>query len=186
MKSATVKRKSAKRWHFYYRNNVRILRDSEGRDWFGTRQEVRDAGIRPDLRDSLARTLRLIHSIYAGFGEYDPANLRIQAQNARMEVIMHDGCADRVPVLAERDDFILMLACARFMERTFDGYIDECSRGGIESVIEQALSDGLPKLPLTRQERAAFRGRQSDYCRCLYLREKGAAQGGAVHGEGVL
>lgn len=165
-------KKTVARWHYVTKENRRVLRDPGGRDWYGTRAEVRDAALCPLSRDALAQSLRLNRKTYlSDGGDFDFRNYLVSAQWLRQDALWLEALSDRDPLTVSRDERILLAACARYMERTFEEFITESVCSVIKSVIEEALSDGLPELPLTRYERRAFRGRQSDYCQVLKFRE---------------
>ena len=171
-------KKSCGRWHYYTtKDGRRVLRDPDGRDWFGTAQEVREAGLMPETLRDLRRSLRLL-GIAAG---------SVEAAAMRQEAIQFDleflrKCGTSVSVTC--DEYILLCAGARYMRRRH-GVTDRAYwRGGIrsliEGVIECALNDGLPELPLTRDERKALRCRQSKFSYALKTREAMAAKGKGV------
>ena len=180
-KRGTGKKKAVARWHYVTKDNRRILRDPDGRDWHGTRAEVREVAMSPRSRNMLACSLRCNRHIYlSGGGKPDMRNYRAAARWRRQDAIQAETTRTRESVEVSRDEYILLGACARYMERTIDEFVTECVCEGISATIDEALSDGLAELPLTRYERRAFRGRQADYCLALKIRDmKKNGTGGA-------
>ena len=159
-------------WHYYTTKDGRkVLRDPNGRDLHGTAAEIREARLMPDTLRGLRRSLRM-------FGIKPDS---VEAAEMRQEAIHFDlgfrrMNGESIPVSC--DEYILLNACARYMRKhgeTKESFFRNAVRSLIEGTIELALIDGLPELPLTRDERRALRCRQSDFCDTLIMREAKAA-----------
>lgn len=134
------------------------LRSPDGRLFYGTAQEVRDAALMPWRRNALARSLNL-HRHCRDCGTFDAAEFAECCAASRREAI-HFGRADAligVSVHIPAATYIKMLAGSRLVRDDFDEYLAELWDGEVSAFIDVARSDtGRPELPLTRHERAAL------------------------------
>jgi len=130
------------------------MRSPDGRLFYGTAAEVRDAALTPWLRSSLAQSLKL-HRYCRDCGTFDAADFAECCAHRRREAIAtHEAIGAYVRIPA--DDFIMLGAAARYMERTPDEFLLEGLRASIDAVRDEADIDGLSDIPLTRHEQSAL------------------------------
>jgi len=179
-KTATKKTKNtssakAKAKHMrlvHHRDGRTTLRTPDGRELVGTPAEVEAAGLSPRSRRNLAESL-LVRRIVARAGGWSAEERRQAIAATRLEAIESEqirrslGELNYIPL----DTFIMIHASARYMGLDVDDFMREAIESAIESTIEAAIADGEAELPLTRQERAAFKGSQADYCATLLLKQ---------------
>jgi len=134
------------------------LRSPDGRLFYGTAQEVRDAALMPWRRKMLADGLRFIRS-YAERHETSREELAEWAKSKRRDAIhfgrtdAHDGVSVTIPAAM----YIKLFAGSRLVRGTFDGYAEELFNSEISALLDVAESDtGKREIPLTRHERAAL------------------------------
>ena len=173
-------KKTANEWRMiHHRDGRQTLIAPNGSKLTGTRRELAEAGLSPQSRDVLASSLKLERYIAHSCAS-DAAVERQRVANMRLNAIDEERLRRKLgeSFALPTDLYILAGASARYMERTIDEFLLEAIRSAVEGTIDLALSEGEKELPLTRNERRAFRGRQSDYCFALALREK-AGRGAA-------
>ena len=130
-------------------------RDPDGRRWYGTAAEVREAALMPWRRKMLADELRFIRS-YAEDCGTDREELAEWAKTKRRDAIQAAQDSD-VSIKIYATDYIRLEAGARFMGYTFDEYVADMVQGEISAFIDAAESEtGKREIPLTRHERAAL------------------------------
>ena len=173
MKKGDTKRKT---WRKVRKGGVPALKSPDGVYYYGRREEVRDAHLTPEDRRRLASSLRLVRMWRAGF---DDVHAQEAAAELRRDAIFR-GCVSKTQDSAACDLRIMIEAAARYMGQTPEEFERDAMLSAIEGTIDLALSDGLPELPLTRYERRAFQGRQSDYSLTIAMQERKAAKGGEV------
>lgn len=134
------------------------LRSPDGRCYYGTSAEVREAALTPWRRDALAESLRIVLRSAVGSREDRAEDVR----EARREAIMASA-TDRVtgcqPSVRLKDaDRIFLGAGARLLGfDSFDEYIRRLVESEKESLAEFALNNiGKAGMPFTRHERAAL------------------------------
>lgn len=136
--------------------NGRIAeRSPDGRTFYGTAQEVRDAVLMPWRRQWLAETLK-VRRMTCPDREY----LREVAREARRDAVQRgwmDAAANRASVAIPAELLILVTAAARFMERPTDAFVREACESFIEATLDMVRHEtGKRELPLTRHELAAL------------------------------
>jgi len=134
------------------------LRSPDGRLYYGTAQEVRDAALMPWRRKMLADGLRFIRS-YAERHETSREELAEWAKSKRRDAIhfgrtdAHDGVSVTIPAAM----YIKLFAGSRLVRDSFSGVMDELFNCEISALLDVAESDtGKREIPLTRHERAAL------------------------------
>ena len=134
------------------------LRSPDGRLYYGTAAEVRDAALMPWRRDALAQSLKL-HRYCRDCGTFDAADFAECCAMSRREAIQY-GTFDAIhgeSVSVPADIYIKLVAGSRLVRDTFDEFMDEIFNSEIESLLNVAQSDtGKREIPLTRHERAAL------------------------------
>lgn len=165
--------KTANEWRMvHHRDGRQTLIAPDGRKLVGTRRELAEAGLSPLSRRMLADSLKLEHYLALSL-TFDAAETRQRIANRRLDAIagerFHRKLGDHF--IIPTDMYILAEASARYMQQTVDEFLMDAVRSSVEGTIDVALSDGEKELPLTRQERAAFKGRQEDYSLALRLKE---------------
>lgn len=133
-------------------------RAPDGRRFYGTAQEVREAALMPWRRNMLADNLRFIRS-YASRHGISREELAAWAMEKRRDAIhagahdAHDGVSVTIPAAT----YIKLLAGSRLVRDSFDGYAEELFNNEISALLDVAESDtGKREIPLTRHERAAL------------------------------
>ena len=159
-KTATKNTNTAKGavWRTVATKRGTALRSPDGRLYYGTAQEVRDAALMPWRRKMLADGLRFIR-FYAKGGKISREELAEWAKSKRRDAIQfgrmdaHDG----VSIKISADIYIKLVAGSRLVRGTFDGYAEELFNNEISALLDVAESDtGKLDIPLTRHERAAL------------------------------
>ena len=155
-----------KEWHYGTRKGERVLIDPKGKAYHGTAREVRDAGLFPWVRDSLAESLSRCRSWANGNG-YTPEQRAASCAIHRMDAIRRNA-TDASHSDTANDRRILIGACARYVGETPDEFVNGWIDDGIEATIEMAISDrpNEPRaaaLPLTRHEIAALKSSLSTW-----------------------
>lgn len=164
-----------KEWHYGTRNGERVLIDPKGKAYHGTAREVRDAGLFPWVRDSLAESLSRCRSWANGNG-FTPEQRAASCALHRMDAIRRNAIdASRSDMANDRR--ILIGACARYVGETPDEFVNGWTDGGIDAIIDMAINDH-PKeapaaaLPLTRHERAALKSSLAVWSTAIACLEK--------------
>ena len=133
-------------------------RAPDGRRFYGTAQEVRDATLMPWRRNMLADELRFVRS-YAGRHGISREELAEWVRSKRRDAIQagaHDANVKQ-SIQVDAEKMIMLRAGARFMGYTFDEYVADMVQGEISAFIDAAESEtGKREIPLTRHERAAL------------------------------
>ena len=133
-------------------------RAPDGRRFYGTAQEVRNAILMPWRRKMLADELRFIRS-YAEGHDVTREELAAWAMEKRRDAI-HAGAMDAhdgVSIRISADIYIKLVAGSRLVRGTFDGYVNGLFNSEISALLDVAESDtGKREIPLTRHERAAL------------------------------
>ena len=134
------------------------LRSPDGRCYYGTSAEVREAALTPWRRDALAESLRIVLRSVGGSREDRAEAVR----EVRREAIMASA-TDRVTgchssVCIEDADRIFLAAGARLAGfDSFDDFIRDLIRSEREALVDIALKEtGKAEMPFTRHERAAL------------------------------
>ena len=133
-------------------------RSPEGRLYFGTSAEVRDAALMPWRRDMLAESLRIIR-FYANHYECDREEIAEWAKSRRRDAIQA-GSYDSTTgfnVNIPSDVYIRLRAGSRLVCDTFDEFLTDLWRAEIDALLDASEIDhGKREIPLTRHERAAL------------------------------
>lgn len=155
----------------------------------GTSAEVRAANLTPWRRDMLARSLQDLRCIFPMTGDIEKVKMiRMEdSKERRHEAVMCAGLDRHDPrkmpsaVLFHRmnwqgvDMRIMTRAAARWMGKSAADFINESIKASIEAALEDVFTEtGRYEFPLTRYERAIFKGEQADWC--LFARVKSALQ----------
>lgn len=158
----TAKKKSTNRaWRTTTRKGERVLIDPAGHIYRGTAREVRDAGLMPFRRGSLAQSLRLVRLLRRK-GVVDSAEYRAMCEDYRRDAIEY-GTADftmkhDVPISAEM--LVLLTAGARLVAgegETVEDYFTGLFRSELDALLDVAQDEtGKREIPLTSHERAAL------------------------------
>ena len=136
-------------------------RAPDGRRFYGTAQEVREAALMPWRRKMLADSLRFIRS-YAEGHDVTREELAAWAMEKRRDAI-HAGAYDanaKQSIQVDAETMILLEAGSRLVRgdgESFGDYIAVVFQGVIDSLLDVAESvTGKREIPLTRHERAAL------------------------------
>ncbi len=142
-------------WRTVKINGSIAERSPDGRVFYGTAQEVRDAVLMPWRRHWLAESLK-VRRMTCRDREY----LREVAREVRRDAMQRgwmDAAADRASVTIPAELLILTTAAARFMERPTDAFVREACESFIDATLDIVRSEtGKRELPLTRHEKAAL------------------------------
>ena len=163
-KTAKSDTKPRRVWRKRTINGVLTLFSPDGRKFYGTPREVRDAALYPWQRKSLAASIRNVRVDFAD----DRDCLNEACREARMDAIrersMYALCGDR-----ENDRRIIVAACARLTGEKEDEFRNNWVDAGIEAIIDAVENYDLP---MTRHERAALKSPLSSWCDSLARRER--------------
>lgn len=159
-KTATKNTNTAKGavWRTVATKRGTALRSPDGRFYYGTAQEVRDAALMPWRRDALARTLKL-HRYCRDYGTFDAADFAESCAASRREAIQYGryDAKHGTNVTIPAATYIKLLAGSRLVRDSFDGCAEELFNNEISALLDVAESDtGKQDIPLTRHERAAL------------------------------
>ncbi len=145
-------------WKTITKDGRRALRSPDGRIFYGTPSEVREAALMPWRRDALAKSQRLARYL-AATGTYSHEELRDVCAENRREAIRQGHCdavrgaCVAVPAAA----FIQLVAGARLVRNSLEDYFADLWQGEIDAFLDLAEADtGVREIPLTRYERAAL------------------------------
>lgn len=165
--------KTANEWRMvHHRDGRQTLIAPDGRKLVGTRRELAEAGLSPLSRRMLADSLKIERYLAQG-STFTAAEIAQRVANRRLDAMDEERFRRRLGehFVIPTDIHILAEASARYLGQSIDEFLLEAVKDSIEGTIDVALSDGLPELPLTRHERAAFHGRQEDYSLALRLKD---------------
>lgn len=155
----TAKKNNTRRvWRTVATKRGTALRSPDGRLYYGTAAEVRDAALMPDRRNSLAQSLQLARHLRCA-GTLDAAECRAMCEDRRREAIQYGAADAKIShsIFVSAKAMIMLKAGARFMGYTFDEYEAELAQSQITSFQEAAqIETGKLEIPLTRHERAAL------------------------------
>ena len=162
-KTASKSAKGARRgtWKFVIKGGCRVLRSPDGRYYYGTAAEVREARLSPFCRKSLANSIRFYRDLKSRAFTRDEITALIR--EARCNTIRHwsSDCQNcglhyhsmgGIPVALE----LLSEAAARYMGVGVNAFAVEWTKAAIAATQSEAQSSGLDSLPLTRYERRAL------------------------------
>lgn len=134
------------------------LRSPDGRLYYGTAAEVRDAALMPWRRDALAQSLKL-HRYCRDCGTFDAAEFAESCAISRREAIQYGrydaihGASVSIPAAI----YIKLVAGSRLVLDNFDEFLTELWNAEISGLLDVTQSDtGKREIPLTRHERAAL------------------------------
>lgn len=165
----TAKSKTSAKWRTVRIKGKRALRSPEGRIYYGTAAEVRDANLYPWRRKSLAESIRLYRFCFSkgSIGNEDFAEI---CAECRRDAIMSNR-SDSLSPNEVNDRRILAIAAARYWGESVEDMIADAIDGSISATMDHYHSDtGEWSLPLTRQEAAALKSDirdWSDSAKCL-------------------
>ena len=136
-------------------------RDPDGRRWYGTAAEVREAALMPWRRKMLAERLKT-QRLMRDSGTFDAWECAWYCAECRREAI-HDGAMDAkiphsIPISAE--SMLMLEAGSRLVlgkGETLNDYLAKLIEREISALQDAAESEtGKREIPLTRHERAAL------------------------------
>lgn len=154
-----VKDSKPARWRDTKRKGVRVSVSPDGRIYYGTAQEVRNAALSPSRRNSLASGIRW--KLYvAKQCDFTPRAVRAAIMEARRDAIKQRDVDARMVAwyvpMSERD-YIMLNAGARLLGLSDDEYWAELIESQKAALLETAQrKTGKREIPLTRYERAAL------------------------------
>ena len=148
------------RWRETRRKGVPCLVSPDGRVYYGTAQEVRDAALTPTRRHMLAQSLYWSRDMSSVF-RMSPDDRRAYYAAKRREAIQYsaaDARANSAHIPCTERDYLLLTAGARLAGYdSFADYVQGLIHCEIEALLETAESKtGNREIPLTRHERAAL------------------------------
>ena len=133
------------------------IRLPDGRLYYGTAEEIRNAALMPRGRRALAESLCVLRRV-RDCGGLDVDEFRMACAASRRDAIFareldRDGVAIRIPAAV----FLQLFAGSRLVSDTFDGYVEDLCRadiGMLKDIAEQET--GKREIPMTRHEKAAM------------------------------
>lgn len=142
-------------WREVTQKDGRVLIAPDGKVYHGTRQEIRDAGLTPDARRSLAEKITTSRHCRDEFHADDPGYLSEVTAAHRRDAI-HFGLL--LPDVRSNHGFSIreeveIEAAARSMGMTFS----EFCRDAIQAALDAAKNAAGGEIPLTRYERKALK-----------------------------
>lgn len=148
------------RWRETRRKGVPCLISPDGRVYYGTAQEVRDAALTPTRRHMLAQDLywpRYMSSVF----RMSPDDRRAYYAAKRRDAMHYgslDARANYATLSTTERDYILLTAGARLAGYdSFADYVHGLIHCEIEALLDVAENaTGKREIPLTRHERAAL------------------------------
>ena len=148
------------RWRETWRKGVPCLVSPDGRVYYGTAQEVRDAALTPTRRHMLAQELYWARDMSSVF-RMSPDDRREYYAAKRRDAIHYgalDARANSAHIPCTERDYILLTAGARLAGYdSFADFVQELMQSEIEGLIDLAQCEtGKWEIPLTRHERAAL------------------------------
>lgn len=148
------------RWRETRRKGVPCLVSPDGRVYYGTAQEVRDAALTPTRRHMLAQELSWSRDM-SSVVRMSPDDRRAYYAAKRLEAILYgaaDAKANSAHIPCTERDYLLLNAGMRLVGYdSFPDFVAECVRGEIEALLDVAENEtGKREIPLTRHERAAL------------------------------
>ncbi len=149
--------KAAKKWRETTRKGEQVTISPNGRIFYGTPEEVRDAALVPWRRLVLAESLKV--ALYLRRSEaIGAAEFREMCRARRRDAVMFGAHDETASVKIPADVFIRLQAGARLVGfDTFDDFLDDLWQDELEAILDFAQSEtGKRELPLTRHERAAI------------------------------
>lgn len=159
MKAANAKPTKPGRWRNTRRNGVPCLMSPDGRIYYGTAQEVRNAALTPTRRHMLAQDLYWARDTAEVF-RMSPDERRAYYAAKRMDAIQYgafDCAANAASIPMTEREYILIKAGARLVRGSSEDYARELIQSEIESLLDVAENKtGRREIPLTRHERAAL------------------------------
>ena len=160
------------RWRTTTRKGKRVLVSPDGAHiYYGTPEEVRDAGMTPHRRGALAQQIEWARHTAAKFG-YTPDERRECVRERRREALMWNDsdAVDAYNAHIKPELGIVAEAAARYMGQTVEAFIADAVDAAVRKAIDKAERDaGEPGvgLPITRHERAALDRIKRDKARIL-------------------
>lgn len=136
-------------------------RSPDGRTYYGTAAEVRDANLYPWERDSLADDLRQCRLVYPIGGARRDA-LAMERRNTlrdRLAQFIIRGNSTRA-----MDRHIMASAAARYLGMSVDDFINEAIDSSIDAAMEDCHNKSGKWLPLTKHEAATIKSDAREWC----------------------
>jgi len=147
------------RWRETRRKGVPCLVSPDGRVYYGTAQEVRDAALTPTRRHMLAQELYWSRDMSSVF-RMSPDDRRAYYAAKRRDAMHYgalDARANSANIPCTEREHILINAGARLVKGSFEDYARELIQSEIEALLDVAENEtGKREIPLTRHERAAL------------------------------
>lgn len=138
-----------------------VWRSPDGRTYYGTAAEVRDANLYPWERDSLADDLRQYRLAYTvGDTRRDMlAMVRCNTLRDRLAQFIIRGNSTWA-----MDRHIMAIAAARYLGMSVDDFINKAIEGSIDAAMEDCHNKSGEWLPLTKHEAAAIKSDVREWC----------------------
>lgn len=157
----TAKTASGAVWRTVIIKGKRAMRSPDGRIYYGTAAEVRDANLYPWERDSLADDLRASRLAYAvGNDRRDAlAMARCNTLRNRLSQFIIRGNS----TLA-MDRQIMAIAAARYLGISVDDFINKAVDCSINAAMEDCRHECGKWLPLTKHEALAIKSDVRQWC----------------------
>ena len=150
----TAKSKTGAKWHTVTIKGKGALRSPDGRTYYGTAKEIREANLYPWERDDLAERLRVYRKAFQKATDRLDyvAGVRRDTIRERTQQYIINGNSDRA-----MDRKILTIAAARFLGESVEDFIADAIEGSISATIDRYHSEtGKWSLPLSRHEAATL------------------------------
>ena len=147
-----------KLWRTVTTKNGKMLKSPDGRLYYGTAQEARDAALTPRERDALAVRLKFNRSL-RDRGAFNADELAAYCMESRRDAIMWGEADEKTGeyIAIPTDTYIRLRAGARLVSDDFDAFIKDMFESQITALLDIAQSDtGKREIPLTRYERSAL------------------------------
>ena len=144
-------------WKTITKDGRRALRSPDGRIFYGTPSEVREAALMPWRRDALSESLKLQRFIRQK-GIYTADEFRACCAGYRRDMVRQDGgVPDDALVEIPAREYILLCAGSRLVRNGVKDFFAELWQTEIDALLDVAESEtGKREIPLTRHERAAL------------------------------
>ena len=144
-------------WKSIKKDGRPALRSPDGRIYYGTPAEVREAALMPWHRKALAESLKL-QKFIRDKGIYTADEFRECCAGYRRDMVRQDGgVPDDALVEIPAKVYILLCAGSRLVRDSVKDFFAELWQTEIEALLDVAVDEtGRRELPLNRYERAAL------------------------------
>ena len=141
-------------WREVTRKDGRVLIAPDGKVYHGTRQEIRDAGLTPDARRSLAEKIATTRHCRDEFHADDPCYLfEVTAAHRRDAISYNNYLKNNARIDISHEQKVEAVAAASYMGMT----LSEFCRDAIQAALDAAKNAAGGEIPLTRYERKALK-----------------------------